>query len=125
MFIVVNYTQTQSIAAVQNAFRVTFPGRNPPAKSTVLRNVRKYLITGTSLNRNKGNSGRRRDVIARRNPVAISSAGFNGITRLDIRWHRIECMWDTRYWQMTCHVDYVFLNGSSSTVKTAILWQIL
>ena len=95
------------MAAVQNAFRVTFPGRNPPAKSTVLRNVRKYLIKGTSLNSNKGNSGRRRttrsaeniaavrallqhnprDVSARRNPVAISSAGFNRITRLDIRWH--------------------------------------
>ena len=70
-------------------------------------NVRKYQNRGTSLNRNKCNSGRRRtarseeniavvrdlleenprNVSARRNPVAISSSGFNRITRLDLRWH--------------------------------------
>ena len=106
VFTVLHYTETQSIAAVQNAFRARFPGRNLPFKSTILSNVRKYL-NATSLNLNKGNSGRRRttrsagniaavrallqqnprDVSARRNPVAISSSGFNRITRLDLRWH--------------------------------------
>ena len=93
VLIVITYTQTQSIAAVQNAFRVRFPGRNSPAKSTVRRNIWKNLSTGTSLKRNKGNSGRQgtarsteninavrallqqnpRDGIVRRNPIGISS----------------------------------------------------
>ena len=107
VFIVLHYTQTQSIAAVQNAFRPRFPDRNPPTKRTVMKNVRKYSEAGTSLNLNKGNSGRRRttrseeniaavrdllqqnpgNVSARRNPLPISRTGFNRITRLDLRWH--------------------------------------
>ena len=58
VFIVLNFTQTQSSTAVQ----ASFPGRNPPAPSTILRNVQKYLNAGTSLNLNKGNSGRRRSI---------------------------------------------------------------
>ena len=104
--IVKNYLQTQSSTAVQNVFQARFPGRNPPAPSTILRNVNKYLNAGTSLNLNKGNSGRRRSirtaenieavrdvlqqnphVSAGRNPVPISSTSFNRITRLDIKWH--------------------------------------
>ena len=103
---VLTYTQTGSIAAVQNAFRERFPDRNPPVKSTILLNVRKYSNAGTSLNLNKGHSGRRRTtrsvenidavrdllqenprVSARRNPLPISHAGFNRITRLDLGWH--------------------------------------
>ena len=57
--IVKNYLQTQSSTAVQNAFQARFLGRNPPAPSTILRNVNKYLNAGTSLNLNKGNYGRR------------------------------------------------------------------
>ena len=106
VFIVLNYAQTQSSIAVINRFRARFPDRIPPVPSTVLRNVRKYLNSGTSLNLNKGNSGRRRTarsaenidavrhllqanphVTARRNSLPISRAGFNRITRLDIRWH--------------------------------------
>ena len=107
VFIVLHYNQTQNTIAVQNAFRARFPDRDPPHKTTILRNVRKFSSQGTSLNLNKGNSGRRRtartdqniaavrtlleqnrrDVSARRNPVEISSSGFNRITRLDLRWH--------------------------------------
>ena len=91
---------------MQKAFQARFSGRNPPAPSTISRNVNKYLNAGTSLNLNKGNSGRRRsiqtaenieavrDVLqqnpyasARRNPVPISSTSFNRIIRLDIKWH--------------------------------------
>ncbi len=49
VFIVLNYTQTQSSTAVQNAFQARFPGHNPPAPSMILRNVQKYLNAGTSL----------------------------------------------------------------------------
>ncbi len=62
VFIVLNYTQTQSSTAVQNAFQARFPGRNPPAPRTILRIVRKYLNALTSLNLSKGNSGRRRSI---------------------------------------------------------------
>ena len=50
VFIVLNYTRTQRSTAVENAFQARFPGRNPPAPSTILRNVQKYLNAGTSLN---------------------------------------------------------------------------
>ena len=107
VFVVLNYlTRTQSTTQVRNAFRERFPNRNPPAASTILENVRKYENSGTSLNLNKGNSGRRRttrtaenidavrDLLqenphmsARRNPIPISRASFNRITRQDIKWH--------------------------------------
>ena len=103
VFIVLHYTQTANTAAVQNAFRARFPDRNLPHKTTILRNFEKYSIEGTTSNLNKGNSGRRRtarseeivaavralleqnprNVSARRNPIEITSASFNRITRLD------------------------------------------
>ena len=109
VFVVTTYTLTQSVTEVQNAFRIRFPDRNPPNKKTILKNVRKYHNTGTSLNRNKGNSGRRRTarseenvaaardlleetprgVSARRNAVEVSKSSFNRITRLDLRWHEL------------------------------------
>ena len=106
VFIVLHYTKTQSIAAVQNAFLERFPDRNPPCKTTILRNFQKYSNAGTSLNLNKGNSGRRRTtrteeniaairalleenqrVSARRNPIDIYSSSFNRITKFELRWH--------------------------------------
>lgn len=106
VFVVTNFIRTQSVREVQNAFRIRFPNRNPPLRNTILDNVAKYQNTGTSLNRNKGNSGRRRTgrsegniaavrelleqnphVSSRRNPIAIPQATFNRITRLDLRWH--------------------------------------
>ena len=105
-FIVINYTRTQSTTEVRNAFQQRFPDRNPPSPSTILSNVRKYSNAGTSLNLNKGNSGRRRTirtaqnidaardllqqnphVSARRNPIPISRTSFNRITRIEIKWH--------------------------------------
>ena len=78
-----------------------------PSKSTIWRNVQKYLSSGTSHNRNKGNSGRRRvarseenvaavrnlleenpeNVSARRNGLGISRSSFNRITKFELRWH--------------------------------------
>ena len=106
VFIVLQYEKVQNTTEVQNAFRIRFPDRNPPHKGSILKNVRKYSREGTSHNLNKRNSGRIRTarsaeniaavrdlleedphVSARRNPIAISSAGFNRITRLDLRLH--------------------------------------
>ena len=106
VFGVLHYTRMQSIAAVQNDFYEQFPERNPPCKTTILRNFYKCSYEGTNLNLNKGNSGRRRTtqteeniavvralleenprVGARRNPINISSSNFNRITKLELRWH--------------------------------------
>ena len=105
IFIVINFVRTQSAPAVVNLFQQRFPDRSPPAASTIMRNVRKYSNHGKSLNRNRGNSGRRsvrtveninavRDVLqdnphvsCRRNPIPISRTSFNRITKIDIKWH--------------------------------------
>ena len=88
-------------------FRARFPNRNVPSKSTIWRNVQKYLSSGTSHNRNRGNSGRRRvarseenvaavrnlleenpeNVSACRNGLGISRSSFNRITKSELRWH--------------------------------------
>ena len=49
VFIVLHYTQIQNTTAVQNAFRARFPDRDPPHKTTILKNIRKYSSQGTSL----------------------------------------------------------------------------
>jgi hypothetical protein len=73
VFIVLHYTQTANTAAVQNAFRARFPDRNPPHKTTILRNFEKYSIEGTSSNLNKGNSGRRRTARSAENVAAVKA----------------------------------------------------
>ena len=60
VFVVTQFTLIPNVTAVQSAFRIRFPDRNPPIRNTILKNVRKYHNTGTSLNRNKSISGRRR-----------------------------------------------------------------
>ena len=129
VFVVTQFTLISNVTAVQNRF----PDRNPPVRNTILKNVRKYQNTGTSLNRNKSNSGRRRTarneaniaavrelleetprgVSARRNAVAILKSSFNRITKLDIRWHpyRMQCTYGTSYFLMTCHVGYAIQIG--------------
>ena len=106
VFVVTNFIRMQNVREVQDAFRLRFPNRNPPLRNTIVNNVRKYQNTGTSLNRNKGNSGRRRtgrseeniaavrevleenpQVSSRQNPVAVTQSTFNRITRLELRWH--------------------------------------
>ena len=106
-FVVLTFNQTRSLQRTRDAFRERFPEREPPAAKTIWANVRKYQEHGTSLNRNKENSGRRRTgrspeniaavrqqlqehprgTSARRNGVGIPSATFNRITRLDIQQH--------------------------------------
>ena len=60
VFIVECYVRSRSYVTVQREFRERFPDREPPAKRTIQENVSKYHNFGTSLNRNKGNSGRSR-----------------------------------------------------------------
>lgn len=105
-FVVLKYQETKSYVAVQNAFGIRFPGRRPPCKRTIQKNVEKYQNHGTSLNRNKNNSGRRRTtrtphninmvqnhlqnhptMSMRRNNLAISRPSLNRIIRQELQWH--------------------------------------
>jgi hypothetical protein len=102
-FIVENYFVTRSIQEVLRLFRIAFPDRHVPNSTIVWRNLRKYRQHGTSLNRDKGNSGRIKTgrseenieavaqqlennphVSSRRNGLGLPSASFNRITRLDL-----------------------------------------
>ena len=106
VFVVSLYIETKSYTAVVQAFRERFPERNPPTRRTVYENVRKYRNHGTSLNRNKNNSGRRisirtqeniesvRDLLienptlsTRRNESGLSQTSFSRIVRDDLKWH--------------------------------------
>ena len=58
-FVVEKYFERKSYIPVKAAFRQRF-NQVPPCKKTIQQNVTKYRSHGTSLNRNKENSGRRR-----------------------------------------------------------------
>ena len=101
------YLRTHSLQDVANAFAERFPNRAPPAKSTIWKNVRKYLQEGTSLNLNQGRSGRPRtartpqnieavrqqleanpaNLSGRRNGLGLTQTAFRRIVRLDLGWY--------------------------------------
>ena len=106
VFVVTEWLRTGSLQQVSEAFGQRFPDRAIPAKSTLWKNIRKYQREGTSLNLNKGRSGRRRTartdeniravrellqrdphVSVRRNGLGIRPTSFHNIVRLDIRWY--------------------------------------
>jgi transposase len=106
VFVVKEYLQCGSYVAVQNAFQQRFPDTLSPAKTTIWRNVNKYKNEGTSLNLNKGRSGRKRTerseenveivqqqllenpgISCRRNGVDIDKSTFNRIVKLDLKWY--------------------------------------
>ena len=57
-FIVKTFYETGSLQETCNQFRERFPERQNLALSTIWYNMRKFQQNDTSLNRNKGNSGR-------------------------------------------------------------------
>lgn len=110
-FLVREYDRNnRNVARVLERFREQYPHVRCPSRVTVYKNVRKYTVNGTSCNLNKGRSGRRRTercpeniqavrealenqedgaprISARRNGLGLTSATFNRITRLDLRFH--------------------------------------
>ena len=74
IFVVKKFHETKSYLATQEAFRVAFPNRNPPAKSTIQHNLVKYDRDRTSLNLNKGRSEQRRKVRAQQNIDRLRTA---------------------------------------------------
>ena len=104
-YLVSCYLRSNSVALTIRQFANRFPNVRVPHRNTVLWNVRKYETYGTSHNRCKDASGRRKSgrtaqniqavrqaiaqnprISARRNPLPnISSATFNIITRQDLQ----------------------------------------
>ena len=54
------YFETHSFVEVSHLFRKRFPGTEPLNKTTIFRNVKKYLDHGTSLNMCSKKSSRRK-----------------------------------------------------------------
>lgn len=110
-FLVREYCQSnRNVARVLERFREEFHDVRCPSRVAVYKNVRKYTVSGTSCNLNKGRSGRRRTgrcqenvqavfealenqkdgaprISARRNGLGLTSATFNRITRLGLKFH--------------------------------------
>lgn len=105
-FLVQRYLETKDCNIVLAEFARQFPGRNAPSKATITKNVHKFLTHGTMRNLHKERCGRRRStrtdqniqavrdeiqqnnrVTCRRNNLGLSSASFNRIMRLDLRFH--------------------------------------
>ena len=71
VFVVTEWMRTGSLQQVADEFAERFPDRAVPAKSTIWKNIRKYRREGTSLNLNKGRSGRRRTARSNENIRAV------------------------------------------------------
>ena len=101
------YFQTEKYTEVRHLFQERYPERPPPNKTTIWKNVTKYLENATSLNMNKGRSGRKRtghcqeniDIVqealehnprgisCRKNGLNLPSATFNCIVSKDLNWY--------------------------------------
>lgn len=84
VFVVTNFIKTGSIKQVQDSFEQRFPGRHPPSKPTIWKNVRKYQHEGTCLNLNKERSGRMRTIRTTENKGSSrNSTRFTAINSID------------------------------------------
>ena len=106
IFIVTDWFESKSLSQVAQDFSEKFPESNVPNKTTIWKNVRKYREEGTSLNLNRGRSGRKKtarsdaniaavrmlldenpNVSGRRNPLQLSQVTFHRICKFDLKWH--------------------------------------
>ena len=105
-FLVQRYLETKDCNIVLGEFAQRFPGRNPPKKSTITKNVQKFLRYGTTKNLHKDRCGRPRtartaantqavqnelqnnpQASCRRNNLYLSPSSFHRIAHLDLRFH--------------------------------------
>ncbi|KAF2368177.1 Protein of unknown function DUF4817 [Trinorchestia longiramus] len=105
-FIVEKYFQAKSFQQVIQSFQEHFPERQSPTKMTIWRNVTRYRTEGTSLNLNKGRSGRKKpgrseenvrivqvaltenpQIFARKSRLDVTKSTFNRIRTLDLKGH--------------------------------------
>ena len=74
IFITKSYYEMKSYTQIQTEFRILFPERLPPNKTTSQKIVKKYERDGTSLNMNKGRSGRRVTTRTQENTEMVQKA---------------------------------------------------
>ncbi|KAF2363883.1 Protein of unknown function DUF4817 [Trinorchestia longiramus] len=105
-FIVEKYFQAKIFQQVIQSFQEHFPEKQSPTKMIIWRNVTRYKTEGTSLNLNKGRSGRKRmgrseenvrivqgaltenpQISARKSGLDVTKSTFNRIITLDLKWH--------------------------------------
>ncbi|KAF2360075.1 Protein of unknown function DUF4817 [Trinorchestia longiramus] len=105
-FIVEKYFAAKSFQQVIQSFQEHFPERQSPTKMTIWRNGTRYRTEGTSLNLNKGRSGRKRtgrseenvrivqgaltenpQISARKSGLDVTKSTFNRIITLDSKLH--------------------------------------
>ncbi|KAF2361513.1 Protein of unknown function DUF4817 [Trinorchestia longiramus] len=105
-FIVEKYFQAKCFQQVIQSFQEHVPERQSPTKMTIWRNVTRCGTEGTSLNLNKGRSGRKRtgrseenvriiqgaltenpQISARKSRLDVTKSTFNRIITLNLKWH--------------------------------------
>ena len=106
IWVVLEMSPVQNALQVRRSWRNHWPGIPAPSTVTIKNNYLKSANHGTSLNRNRGNSGRPRtarsqqniaivrrslrrneNISSRRNGLGISRSFFNRIVCQDIRFH--------------------------------------
>ena len=104
IFITKSYYETKNYIQIQTQFSILFPERLPPNKTTSQKIVKKYERDGTSLNMNKGRSGKRvttrtqetvqkaleqnqERISARRIGLQILPSSFCRTIKKDLRWY--------------------------------------
>ena len=107
VFMVKTYTQTRNYVQTKHPFRHQFPNSHKPSKFAIKWNYEKYNVHGTSLNRNKDNSGKWKIARSNQNIAAvlqelqkkprsssrknnvpqISPSSFHRIKKCDLYWH--------------------------------------
>ena len=67
VLLVTAWMRSKSYQVCCRVFSEDFPEKSVPNKTTIWKNVEKYREEGTSLNLNRGRSGRRRTAISEEN----------------------------------------------------------
>ena len=92
IFITKSYYEMKSYTQIQTEFRILFPERLPPNKTTSQKIVKKYERDGTSLNMNKGRSGRRVTTRTQENTEMVQKALEQNQERISARRNGLQIL---------------------------------
>ena len=92
IFITKSYYEMKSYTQIQTEFRILFPERLPPNKTTSQKIVKKYERDGTSLNMNKGRSGRRVTTRTQENTETVQKALEQNQERISARRNGLQIL---------------------------------
>ena len=92
IFITKSYYEMKSYTQIQTESRILFPERLPPNKTTSQKIVKKYEKDGTSLNMNKGRSGRRVTTRTQENTEMVQKALEQNQERISARRNGLQIL---------------------------------